>query len=202
MNLSTAARPNALNRATRQAGSSLLEVLVAILLVSVVLLGIAGLTSATFSYNKAAQLRLTGLALANDYADRARVNVYGFDSLGYTIKLDDSIPAAGTLAGEESNALTAATAMAKSDRNYFMTEVAARLPQGKAVVASSPSATARTLDVWLLWKEPQVADVKETDDAKGYAAFSLFKQGQDNCPKDLSDDDKALYSCMYFKVGL
>lgn len=174
-----------------QVGSSMLEVLVAILLVSVGLLGIAGLSSATFSYNKAAQLRLTGLALVNDYADRARVNVYGYDLDGYSIDLSDTVPTAATLDADEADAATAAAAVATADRAYFMGEVAARLPQGKAVVASTPSAAARDLDIWLLWKEPQ-ADGSD----------SLFTAGQENCPKDLSTTDKALYSCMYFKVGL
>ena len=78
--------------ANHQSGSSLLEVLVAILLVSVGLLGVAGLSGATFSYNKVAQMRLTGLALVNDYADRARINVYGYDRGNYDIaKADDRI---------------------------------------------------------------------------------------------------------------
>jgi len=174
-----------------QGGSSMLEVLVAILLVSVGLLGIAGLSSATFSYNKAAQLRLTGLALVNDYADRARVNVYGYDLGGYSIDLSDTVPTAATLDADEAVAATAAAAVATADRAYFMDEVAARLPQGKAVVASTPSAAARDLDIWLLWKEPQADD-----------ADSLFTAGQENCPKDLGTDDQAAYSCMYFKVGL
>lgn len=175
-----------------QGGSSLLEVLVAILLISVGLLGIAGLSSATFSYNKAAQLRLTGLALVNDYADRARVNVYGYDLEAYDIGLSDTKPSAITLTGAaQPNPLTAAQNVAQFDRRAFMTSVENRLPQGRAVVESNPSLNARDLDVWLLWKEPQ-AD----------AADSLFTAGQENCPNDLGTDDKAAYSCMYFKVGL
>lgn len=170
----------------------MLEVLVAILLVSVGLLGVAGLSSATFSFNKAAQLRLTGVALVNDYADRARVNVYGFDLGAYDIGLSDTKPTAVTLTGaEQANPLTAAQNVAQFDRLAFMNSVENRLPQGRAVVESSPSANARDLDIWLLWKEPQ-AD----------AADDLFTAGQENCPNDLGTDDKAAYSCMYFKVGL
>ena len=180
----------------REAGSSLIEVLVAILLVSVGLLGIAGLSGATFGYNKVSQLRLTGQALVNDYSDRARVNIYGFDLNDYDIALADSLPADITPDPDldtkvEANALKAAQDVAQFDRRAFMTSVANRLPQGKAVVMSSPSAAARDMDIWLLWQEPQ-AD----------AGDSLFGAGQGNCPDDLSTTDKALYSCMYFKVGL
>lgn len=180
----------------REAGSSLIEVLVAILLVSVGLLGIAGLSGATFGYNKVSQLRLTGQALVNDYSDRARVNIYGFDLNDYDIALADSLPADITPDPDldtkvEANALKAAQDVAQFDRRAFMTSVAKRLPQGKAVVMSSPSAAARDMDIWLLWQEPQ-AD----------AGDSLFGAGQGNCPDNLSTADKALYSCMYFKVGL
>lgn len=180
----------------REAGSSLIEVLVAILLVSVGLLGIAGLSGATFGYNKVSQLRLTGQALVNDYADRARVNIYGFDLNGYNIALADTLPAAITPDPDldtkvEANAATAAQNVAQFDRRAFMTSVADRLPMGKAVVMGAPSATARDMDIWLLWQEPQ-AD----------AGDSLFGAGQGNCPDNLSTADKALYSCMYFKVGL
>ena len=187
----------------------MIEVLVSILLVSVGLLGIAGLSGATFNYNKVSQMRLTGIALVNDLADRARVNVYGYDRGGYEIDLSDdfaSTPVAvssGNLANLDSNpsdalnTSTAADGLAASDVDQFLRSVRSRLPQGDAVVmgaaaaTSRASVTSRDLDVWLLWKEPQ------TD-----AADSLFTAGQGNCPSSLTPAELAEYSCMYFKVGL
>lgn len=181
----------------QQTGSSLLEVLVAILLVSVGLLGIAGLSGATFGYNKTSQIRLVGMALVNDYADRARVNIFGFDLNQYTLALGDAVPT-DTLSYDEdldtkiaANAITAAQDVAKFDRQDFLIAVADRLPSGTAVVVSNRAASARGMDVWLLWKEPQAE-----------ATDTLFGAAQQNCPSNLSDDDKAVYSCMYFKVGL
>lgn len=193
-------------RAGRQTGSSLLEVLVAILLVSVGLLGVAGLSGATFSYNKVSQLRLTGIALTNDFADRARINVYGYDRGGYDIDLGDdfaSTPVAVPDANLDldpsvpANASAVADALAASDVDQFLRSVRNRLPQGDVVVLGAgatptrATATSRDLDVWLLWKEPQ------TD-----AADSLFGAGQGNCPDSLTTAERAEYSCMYFKVGL
>jgi type IV pilus assembly protein PilV len=183
-----------------QRGASMIEVLVAILLVSVGLLGIAGLSGATFNYNKVSQMRLTGIALVNDLADRARVNVYGYDRGAYDIALSDNY--AGTAAtvpdanldldpSVPANAITAADALAAADIDQFLRSVRNRLPQGDAVVISRPGATARDLDVWLLWQEPT------TD-----AGDTLFGAGQGNCPSSLTPDEQALYSCMYFKVGL
>lgn len=186
----------------------MIEVLVSILLISIGLLGIAGLSGATFSYNKASQIRLTGLALVNDYADRARVNVYGFDSGAYDISLSDdfqSTPATvpdANLDRDPSNeveALAVASALAAVDIDQFLRTVRNRLPQGDAVVIGRPTATTRDLDVWLLWKEAKT-DSGSADDDRG--DFGLFDTAKQNCPGNLSAAEQEEYSCMYFKVGL
>lgn len=177
----------------KQRGTSLLEILVSLLVISVGMLGIAGLITTTFSYNKTAQIRLVGLALVNDYADQARVNVYGYDLGGYDISISDSKPTKPTivLAQTDPEPLTTAQNLAAFDKFSFMTAVEQRLPGGKAIVNSIPTAGARDLDFWLLWTE-----------AKAGADDELFKTGQVNCPNDLGAEDKKIYSCMYFKVGL
>ncbi|QHE86829.1 type IV pilus modification protein PilV [Hydrogenophaga sp. BPS33] len=182
----------------RQSGVGMIEILVALLLVSLGLLGIGGLTAATFGYNKVAQLRLTGLNLVNDYADRARLNIYGYDLGSYAIALSDAAPTTQEMAdattamkADEAVAVTAARNVATFDRLLFQRTVANRLPQGRVVVVTTPTNQVRNLDVWLLWQEPttRVGD-------------ALFAAGQFNCPSDLTDDEKTIYSCMYFKVGL
>lgn len=196
------------NLVHKQTGSSMLEVLVAILLVSVGLLGVAGLSGATFSYNKVSQMRLTGLALVNDYADRARINVYGYDRGNYDIaKADDFASTPVTVSDSNldldpavsANASAIADALAAADIDQFLRSVRNRLPQGDAVVISTPTAAARNLDVWLMWKESQTA---AGDAANDKGDFSLFNAATQNCPSNLSAADALEYSCMYFKVGL
>ncbi|MCB2016747.1 MAG: type IV pilus modification protein PilV [Hydrogenophaga sp.] len=185
----------------------MIEVLVAILLVSVGLLGIAGLSGATFRYNKVAQIRLTGLALANDLADRARVNVYGFDRSGYNITLTQTpattpvtVPSANLSLDPSvaANAITVADALAAYDVDQFLRHVANRLPQGRAVVTGRPGLNSRDLDVWLLWKEPQT----DAADTAFSGENSVFGAGQGNCPNSLTVAERAEYSCLYYKVGL
>lgn len=192
----------------RQRGASMIEVLVAILLVSVGLLGIAGLSGATFTYNKASQMRLTGIALVNDLADRARVNVYGYDRQGYDIELGDNFESAPVAVDDanldldpavSANADSVADALAAADVDQFLRSVRSRLPQGDAVVTSRPGANARDLDVWLLWKEAATSDGNADDDR---GDFSIFDAAKENCPDSLSPEERAEYSCMYFKVGL
>lgn len=180
----------------QQRGATLVEVLVSLLIISLGMLGIGGLAAATFSYNKAAQLRLTGSALASDYADRARLNVFGYDQGNYDIGYGDVVdPAAldpSTLAIDEATDAIAATAVANFDRNDFMQTVAQRLPQGRAVVATNP-ASARAMDFWLVWQEPTASEGSE---------LSIFQAGQRNCPDNLPAAVEPLASCMYFKVNL
>jgi type IV pilus assembly protein PilV len=186
-----ARRKLSIQRMVPQRGSSLVEVLVAVMVISFGLLGVAGISATTLSYNKAAQIRLAGFSLVNDYADRARLNIYGFDLGKYDIALADAAPGAATGNADETNPKTAAEDVAKGDRNEFINLVKARIPQGRAVVVSTRSAAARDLDIWVLWKEPQAS-----------AGDKLFTAGQSNCPSSLSATEKADYSCMYFKVGL
>lgn len=185
----------------RQTGSSLLEVLVAILLISIGLLGIAGLSGATFGYNKTAQVRLVGIALVNDYADRARVNIYGYDRGGYDLALADAAPTGTPSYSPDAPTTTdvgaqaAADNVATYDRQDFLNAVASRLPSGDAVVVTTPSGNARDMDVWLLWIEPQAGDAASI-------TGSLFNAAQGNCPATLTAAQAAQYSCMYFKVDL
>jgi type IV pilus assembly protein PilV len=179
-------------------GYSLLEVLVALFVISIGLLGIAGLSAGTLNYNKAAQFRLTGITLVNDYADKARANVFGYDRGGYNITLGSAVTLP-TLDLDEAVAATAADAVAQYDRSLFLTTVAGRLPGGTAVVTSNPTANSRNLDIWLLWEEAKAAQ-KDVDGAT--EDDKLFTAGQKNCPSTLSADEKAKYSCMYFSVGL
>lgn len=180
----------------RQRGATLIEVLVSLLIVSLSLLGIGGLAASTFSYNKAAQLRLTGAALANDYADRARLNVFGYDQGNYNIAYANNVDAStldpDTLNIDEATDATAATEVADFDRNDFMQTVGQRLPQGRAVVVTDP-ANARSMDIWLVWQEPSATEGN---------ALSIFQAGQRNCPDNLPAAVEPLTSCLYFKVNL
>lgn len=186
------------SRAKSERGASMLEVLVALLIISFGLLGIGGISVATLGYNKAAQLRLTGLSLVNDYADRARLNVYGFDLGDYAIAIGDALPsrteakaALEDLDPDEDDPATAAQAVASADKAQFQRTVADRLPQGRVIAATSGPGSDRTLNIWLLWQEPQTA----LDD-------NLFVSGQFNCPETLTAEQQAIYSCMYFNIGL
>jgi len=64
----------------RQAGFSLIEVLVASLVLSIGLVGVAGLQAVSLKNNQSAYMRSQASALAYDLADRMRSNVNGAES--------------------------------------------------------------------------------------------------------------------------
>ena len=71
-------RAHAIPRARRrQAGFSLVEVLVAMFVVAMGILALAGLLQASTRYSKMSELRSTATLLANDVADRIRANPVG-----------------------------------------------------------------------------------------------------------------------------
>ena len=171
-------------------GSTLIEVLIALLVACIGLLAMARLSAASLSHQKSAQMRLMGQNLAQQYAEHARLNVYGFDLGAYDLGLDSAAPADAILDANATD-LVAATAVAQADQRAFLQTVALVLPEGRAQVISRPSATARDLDVWLLWR-----------DTPADAADNLSAAATRQCPQGLDDDDRRGASCMHFRVGL
>jgi type IV pilus assembly protein PilV len=171
--------------ANREHGASLIEVLVALLIISLGLMSMARLSATTIGFNKGAQVRLVALSLATEYAERAKLNVYGFDLGGYDIALNEAVPNAPAV-DVNANDVTAATNVAEADKLELMQRVANHLPQGLAVVNSTRAPGTRDLDVWILWK-----------DVNNEPSGALSAAGESQCPAGVNGN-----SCLYIKVRL
>ncbi len=68
---------NHMRRLDRQSGFTLIEVLVAVIVLSIGLVGVAGLQAVSLKNNQSAFMRSQASALAYDLADRMRANVPG-----------------------------------------------------------------------------------------------------------------------------
>ncbi|MGA8514097.1 MAG: type IV pilus modification protein PilV [Burkholderiaceae bacterium] len=176
---------------SRQRGSSLLEVLVAILVMSVGMLGMAGLTAASSTYNKLSQIRSTALLLVSDYADRARANVPGFDSANYaktTTYQYSKTPVTATGCTDATVPCDAAT-MAALDQAQWINLLRLNLPGGDAYVQTTADLfnNQRTMDIWVMWSE--------VEQASGFAML-----GNTSCPAAATTS--AAVKCMYFRIAL
>ena len=181
----------------QQRGATLIEVLVAIFLLTVGLLAMAALTGSATSYNKLSQIRGTATMLANDYADQARSNLRAFDVNYYAVTMAYTPTQPGTALPNSSASYTSAGGLADAklvanwDRYNWTQNVARRLPSGKAIVATSTAAVgssdARVMEIWLEWKEP----------GSGFAV-----PGTSEFAKCAPAETDTAYTCLYFKVAI
>jgi type IV pilus assembly protein PilV len=111
-----------------QAGVSLVEVLVSALIVSIGLVGVAGLQVASLKNNQAALMRSQATALAYDLADRMRSNVGGAGSGFYDAS------SAELTAGCKATTGCTPQELSKNDMAEWQAALTAHLPMGEGVV--------------------------------------------------------------------
>ncbi len=172
----------------------MLEVLISILIMSIGMLGMAGLTAASNSYNKLAQIRSTALMLVSDYADRARANMSGFSAGNYAktttyVNSRTLISTSGCTDASATATSCSAGDMATLDQAQWRNLLRLRLPGGDAYVTTSANAATgqNNMDIWIMWTE--------LDQATGFAVT-----GNNKCPSAASTDTAV--KCMYFRIAL
>ncbi len=113
--------------ATRQHGFTLLEVLIALLVLSIGLLGLAALQTTGLRSNQMASMRTLVTQFAYDITDRMRVNPAGVANNEYVI-------------ARATDATTLPTTMAETDISEWRTNVA-RLPNGQSEITQCTPTT-------------------------------------------------------------
>lgn len=193
----------------KQRGATLIEVLVAIVILATALFGMAGLTSSAVKYNQFSRMRATGLSLVADYAERARANLAGFSDYAYTTAYTASSRSTATAdptaapdvcqvdtSNPTSPVNTCGTAIARYDRSQWLTNVANRLPGGTAYVTTELTdappgvnglPATRVLNIWLIWNA--------IEEGSGFGQPQL-------CPTGANISASASVNCMYFRVTL
>lgn len=112
----------------RAAGFTLLEVLVAVMVLSIGLLGLASLQVNGLRFNHSAYLRTQATLLAEEIADRMRANRPGFPSYSGTNLAVTAVAACDTAAGCTS------AQMAQNDLAQWQQSLAGLLPSGQGLV--------------------------------------------------------------------
>lgn len=92
------------SRRAGQGGFTMVEVLIAVLVLSIGLIGLASLQGVALQFNNSAFLRSQATNLAYDMADRVRANRrVALDAGAYNLAVGDATPAPGTLAETDLN---------------------------------------------------------------------------------------------------
>ncbi len=129
-------QPLGLPRASTTGGFTLIEVLVAVLVLAIGLLGIAGLQAAGLQMNNSAYLRSQAAVLTQDLADRVRANTEGYQTGAYDIGDPSSV-------SQTSSCFTTAgcssTQLAQSDVARWRAAVQSLLPGGEGTICQDDS---------------------------------------------------------------
>lgn len=153
-----------------QTGSTLMEVLVTIVIISFGLLGMAALQAAGLKNNNSAVLRSQASIMAYDMIDRMRVN--------RKQTKDGAYNTGTTLISWGGGAITpsmALTGMASTDITDWIKTVTYRLPDGKAKIEAAANAT--VIKITIQWDDSRGASGSSTQQ------FAVETQG---CGTDTS----------------
>ncbi len=139
-------------------GFSLVEVLVAMVVVALGILALAGLLQAATRYSRMSELRSTAVLLANDIADRIRANPIGaaIGAGGYDF-VDNAFPSATAAphAACTRESPCGPADRAGADLAEWTARVRASLPKGSAQlhfhVGAAPAPD--YMDVWVGWAD-------------------------------------------------
>jgi type IV pilus assembly protein PilV len=186
--------------ASRQHGVSLIEVLVAMLVVSMGVLAVAGLMATASRYGKTSEFRAVATLLASDIVDRIRANKPAIDpALAGDVAAYNMTGDYGSWTTEPGDAadcanpeICLAAEIVAQDRAEWGQAVFNSLPGGAAYVRLPDDPKVNpTADVWVAWLDPDASSDEATADT----------DDRDECPagfRDLEPQPR----CAYFRVGL
>lgn len=163
-------------------GSSLIEVLVAALILSFGMLSMIGLQGAATQMNKITQFRAEASRLSMDYVDRVKANRTAIANYliadSYTgAPAAQTVPTTCQAATECSGASLAALDVAE-----MRERVRTAIPQGAFYVTQQTNAGSTVLDVWVLWQAATTkTDGYNTTDGIGCPSGVVSATGKVQC---------------------
>ncbi|MGB0664882.1 MAG: type IV pilus modification protein PilV [Pontibacterium sp.] len=121
-----------------QAGYTLIEVLIALVVISIGMLGMAGLQVSSLKQNQSAYMRSQATLLAYDIVDRMRANIAAVDNGDYFAATSKAVSTCSTTAG------CSDSDMAATDLAQWREAIALELPSGNGRVCRGLNPEAET----------------------------------------------------------
>lgn len=148
-----------------QKGSSLIEVLVTILILSFGMLSLAGMMAYAVQMPKLSAYRATAVMLGAGHVERMRANIAGFTGGAYNETMTfNTVTAISSCAYPSCDA----AAIASQDKSQSNAEIRRELPLGGMRMVCNGACTTREGDLWILWQEP--------------STFAAINSNNDECP--------------------
>lgn len=164
------------NRATpHQRGFSMIEVLVTLLIISLALLGTAGLQAYSMRLNQAGQFRSQAVFLVADLAERIEANKPAAVAANY-VKGLSSTP--GTLITTCSVGLCDAAGLAAYDLSQWESTVATVLPQSSWEVVQTVAGNPSTYTIRVSWVDRQADTTNAASDASSNVGANADGTGE------------------------
>lgn len=173
------------NPSSKQRGATLIEVLVAVLLLAFGLLAIGSMMAFAVQAPKLSAYRATASNLAASHVERMRANAGGFASDSYTSALNDASWSFATISATSADCAypnCTETSLAAMDIQYARAAVRRELPAGDMEMwCSTPGVNSLTAvactkatqgNLWIIWQEP--------------STNMLLGANSDFCPPDLT----------------
>ncbi|MFZ5521386.1 MAG: type IV pilus modification protein PilV [Pseudomonadota bacterium] len=175
-------------------GVTLVEVLVAILIVSFGLLAMAAMQANAIKFSKTSEMRAVATLLARDLGDRIRANsVNGVPSGNYNATQPyTALTGAPTVPGCANAASCTGAEIAARDMAEWRRALYASLPAADGYVVVNGTTAPVTVDIWLAWSDPQDPDAPRADAASASECPGAF------VPSNTTNPPR----CAYFRIGL
>lgn len=175
---------------SRQTGATLIEVMVSALIVAFGVLAMIALQSNAIKFSKTSEYRSIATLLANDLADRMRVNsAPAALATGSPYDVTEAYSRPSGVPSRPSCKADDCTPdeLAKRDVGEWKRALYFSLPGGNGYVKTN--ATDRVVDVWVAWQDPGEVEAA----APG---------SKNECPTNFVKDVKEQPRCMFFRIAL
>lgn len=183
------------NRRPMQAGASLVEVLVAILIVSMGVIAMAGMLATSTRLGKASEFRAVATLLAADISERMKANIGAAKANSYDQVMAFASATTATNKTCSKSSTCSAADLASKDLYEWNLALANALPSGRGYVAYDSTGVA--MDVWVAWIDPNALSDSDYDSFEATDTAS----GKARCPTGYTSGTPKP-RCMYFRVAL
>ena len=164
------------SRTSRQGGSSLIEVLVAVIVLSIGMLSMLWAQTKSMGFERTAEFRNIAAQIASDYADRIRANLNvdkgvarGDRANGYLYNAGydptANIPPYSGPDCLQGTAICSHYDIARFDQQEVRRQARNSLPGGDLMVTKTASGDA--IDIWVLWQQPNVPGLDDDSLSSG-----------------------------------